>query len=128
MEPITLLILGGLAIAAFSAKKKKTTDNGVKPQVIDWVLEDLQGAEKTAVVKAGDRILIKLPGLVENYSLEITGPTRPLDDIMTIEQIGQQGIVIYDFGILDWAEPWKARINILGNKQPFVDFHIDYVV
>jgi len=128
MEPLTLIIIGGLALAAFTAKKKKTNGNGAKGRVYDWVLEDLEGSEKVATVKAGDRILLKLPGLVENYGLEITGIGKPLDDVMTLEKIGQQGTVIYDFQFLESAEPWKGRVTIMGNKQPMVDFNIDFVV
>ena len=113
MEPITLLILGGLAFAAFTAKKKG--DKG--PKTITWVLEDLQGAERNAVVRGGDTILVKLPGVVENYSLDISSSASgELEDFLNIEKIGPQGAVIYKFGIRDVPAPWLGTVNILGNK------------
>jgi hypothetical protein len=127
MEPITLLILGGLALFAFGGKKK----NGNGPpgaKTITWVLEDLMAKEQTAVVTGGDTILLKLPGLVENYGFELAGLPRPLDDLIAIEKLGQQGTVVVRFDMLGFMEPYSATVTVLGNGQRMADFHIDYRV
>lgn len=85
-----------------------------------------EGPEQILDVTTDDVLVVELPGLVEQWSLEVSGGGgQALDDIMGITRAGERGVVVYRFTIEE-ADAWAGRIVFKLNGTPDADLQLRY--
>jgi hypothetical protein len=93
-----------------------------------FTYDDLkEGTEKIVEVETGDIVAVELPGLAEQWSIEISGGGgQHLDDIMGIKSAASKGAVVYRITLKE-ADPWAGRVVFELNGTPEVDFQLRYL-
>jgi hypothetical protein len=124
MEPITLLVLGAIGIYAFTRKKKGPAG----PKIFTFTMEGLLDKEPSISVRSGDTIKVILPGLREQWTLDIVGGGGlTLDKMFALEVIGERGVVTYTLMVVGEDMPWNSLITFNLNQQPYVKLAVSYV-
>ena len=113
--PIAIAVAIGFALTR--KQKDADTSNGAKKGTVAIDYEDVQQSP-TIQLGTGEKLVVALPGLREQWKAELTGGGgRNMDDILTREWVAERGDVYLTMTPLG-TESFDVVAKILGNNEP----------
>lgn len=125
MEPITILVLAGIGIFAFTRKKR---DKVAGPKTFVFTMDELLEKERSIATHSGDSIIVELPGMSEQWTLDIVGGGGlTLDKMFALDVKAERGLVTYTLMVVGTDVPWDSLVTFNINQEPYVKLAVTYV-